>query len=154
MSGLGNENLILCICEFDANSNEKRFNFTLLIKKKYCKMIFKPPAKFAEIIKITRVLKFKFYSKNNSYAWKIHYLKIIWSGDESGEKIYITTWIAIFEKQKYYCDVSTSPRETVCSYSCLFKATLMIALQSWLSSSFPRSLTFYQYCSIFKEHRK
>lgn len=50
-------------------------------------MIFKPPAKFAEIIKTTKVLKFKFYSKNNSYAWKIHYLKIIWSGDESAEKI-------------------------------------------------------------------
>ena len=87
---------------------------------------------------------------------KIDYLKIIWSGDESGEKIlYYYVWIAIFEKQKYYYDVSISPRETVCTYSCLFKATLMIALQSWLLSSFPRrSLTFYQYRSIFKEHGK
>lgn len=88
MSGLGNGNLILYICEFDAKSNEKRFNFTLLIKKRILQNdFFKPPTKFADIIKITRLLKFKIYSKNNLYAWKIRYLKIIWSRDESGEKI-------------------------------------------------------------------
>lgn len=69
MSGLGNGNLILYICEFDAKSNEKRFNFTLLIKKRILQNdFFKPPTKFAEIITITRLLKFKIYSKNYLYA--------------------------------------------------------------------------------------
>lgn len=60
MLGLQNGNLILYICEFDINCNKKGSLSPYRVKKNIGKFIFfKPPHKFVEISKTTRVLKFK-----------------------------------------------------------------------------------------------